>query len=376
MRSDVARIGRLAAVLVAPCFAACARGADDKPPAPPPPAQPPTPAAGPRKFDPPTPPRECKVDVLAKGDGRQVKAGDVVLAHFVFTVADTGKTLADTRAEGDPQPLEVGGGYTIPALDQAVLKMRVGDRWKIAVPYQLAWGEQGYPPIVPPKADVVLDVEVLGFLEIKTEVLKEGAGPTPKPDDYVLIHETGALADGRVIDDTRAAGAPVLLTMGAGLMIQGWELTLRKMKVGDRVKAVVPWRYAFGALGKPPGVPPKADVTFDIERLPLPEIKSETVTAGKGAPCLPGQTLSVHYVGTFADGKKFDSSRDRGPPYSFVLGAHQVIPGWDLALTKMRVGDRRKITVPWVLAYGAQGKPPDIPPKTDLVFDIEILDAK
>jgi peptidylprolyl isomerase len=376
MRSEIVRLTRLVAVLVAPCIAAGARGEDDKPPAPPPVAPAPKPPADPGKFAPAPAPRECKVDVIAKGDGRQVKAGDVVLAHFVFTVADTGKTLADTRAEGDPQPLEVGGGYTIPALDQAVMKMRVGDHWKIAAPYQLAWGEQGYPPIVPARADVVLDVEVVGFLEIKTEILKEGAGPTPRPGEYVLFHCAGALADGRVFDDSRAADAPVLATMGAGQMIQGWELTLRKMKVGDRVKAVVPWRYAFGTAGKPPVVPPKADVTFDMERLPLPPIKSEVVTAGSGAPCAPGQSISVHYVGTLKDGTKFDSSRDRGKPYSFVLGARQVVAGWDLAILTMRVGDRRKITIPWQLAYGAQGDPPKIPPKADLVFDIEVLEGK
>jgi FKBP-type peptidyl-prolyl cis-trans isomerase len=374
MRSSVARLARLVAVVAAPCFVAFARGQDDKPPAPAAPA--PTPPAGPRKLDAPPPERQCKVDVIAKGDGRQVKAGDVVLAHFVFTVADTGKTLADTRAEGDPQPLEVGGGYTIPALDQAVLKMRVGDHWKIAAPYQLAWGEQGYPPIVPAKADVVLDVEIVGFLEIKTEVLKEGSGPTPRSGDYVLFHDVGTLVNGTVFDDSRAADAPVLVTMGSGQMIQGWELTLRRMKVGDRVKATIPWRYAYGRAGRPPVVPPKADVVFDIERLPLPPIKTEVVTTGAGAPCASGQTVTVHYVGTLTDGKQFDGSRDGGKPYSFVLGAHQVIAGWDLAILTMRVGDRRKITIPWQLAYGAQGKPPVIPPKSDLVFDIEVLEAK
>jgi FKBP-type peptidyl-prolyl cis-trans isomerase len=179
-----------------------------------------------------------------------------------------------------------------------------------------------------------------------------------------------------VFDDTRAAGGPVLVAMGAGQMIQGWELTLRKMKVGGRVKVVVPWRYAFGAMGRPPAVPPKADVAFDIERLPLPEIKSEVVAAGKGAPLASGQTLTVHYVGTLTDGRQFESSRDRGKPYSFVLGAHQVIAGWDIALLAMRVGDRRKITIPSALAYGVQGRPPDVPSNADLVFDIEVLDAK
>jgi peptidylprolyl isomerase len=125
-------------------------------------------------------------------------------------------------------------------------------------------------------------------------------------------------------------------------------------------------------------VPPKADVVFDLERLPLPEVKLESLTQGKGAPCAPGASLSVHYVGTLLDGKKFDSSRDRGEPFAFQLWRRppDVIAGWELALLRMRVGDRTKVTIPWQLAYGAQGRPPDIPPRADLVFDIEVLASR
>jgi len=375
MRSSAASV--VAALLVA----ACSRGDDDKAPAAPPAGQTATPApaaTGLHSYAAPAPARECKVDVLKKGDGREVKKGDTVLAHFSFALADGTKTLADTRTEGDPQPLEVGDGYQIAALDQALLRMRVGDHWKIAAPYPLAWGEQGYPPMVPPRADVVLDVEVLGFLEIRTETLKEGSGSTPLPGDFVLIHETGTLAStGAKFDDTRATDAPTLLTMGVA-MLRGWELALARMKVGDRWKVAVPWRYAFGAPGRPPVVPAKADVVYDIERLPLPEVKIEFLERGKGDPVVPGATATVHYVGTLKDGTKFDSSRDGHEPYRFLVGAvpHQVIAGWEIAVQRMRVGDRAKITVPWVLAYGVEGRPPSIPSKADLVFDIEVLDAR
>ncbi len=102
----------------------------------------------------------------------------------------------------------------------------------------------------------------------------------------------------------------------------------------------------------------------------------ETITAGKGPHVEDGQLLTVHYVGAFKDGTKFDSSRDRGAPFQLRLGSHQVIPGWEMTLAKLHVGDRVKATIPWTLAYGAQGMPPVIPPKADLVFDIEVLDAK
>ena len=99
----------------------------------------------------------------------------------------------------------------------------------------------------------------------------------------------------------------------------------------------------------------------------------EFTAKGQGATPKKGDRVRVHYVGTFLDGKKFDSSRERGQPFEFRLGVGQVIRGWDVAVGKMRVGDRCKVTVPWELAYGERGMPPAIPPKSDLVFDIEFL---
>ena len=108
----------------------------------------------------------------------------------------------------------------------------------------------------------------------------------------------------------------------------------------------------------------------------MSELQIEVLREGAGAEARAGNTVSVHYVGTLTDGKKFDSSRDRGSPFTFKLGAGQVIKGWDQGVAGMRVGAMRKLTVPPDLAYGDQGFPPVIPPGSTLVFEVELLDVK
>jgi FKBP-type peptidyl-prolyl cis-trans isomerase FkpA len=97
------------------------------------------------------------------------------------------------------------------------------------------------------------------------------------------------------------------------------------------------------------------------------------VTTGQGADAEPGRTVRVHYTGWLPSGKKFDSSRDRGEPFAFTLAAGQVITGWDEGVKGMKVGGRRKLVLPPSMAYGDAGAPPDIPPGSTLVFDVEIL---
>ncbi|MEW6280707.1 MAG: FKBP-type peptidyl-prolyl cis-trans isomerase, partial [Candidatus Eremiobacterota bacterium] len=88
-----------------------------------------------------------------------------------------------------------------------------------------------------------------------------------------------------------------------------------------------------------------------------------------------GDTVSAHYTGWLTDGTKFDSSLDRGEPIQFPLGTGMVIPGWDQGLEGMKVGEVRRLYIPYTLAYGEQGSPPVIPPKADLVFEVELVDV-
>jgi peptidylprolyl isomerase len=113
-------------------------------------------------------------------------------------------------------------------------------------------------------------------------------------------------------------------------------------------------------IGKPEGSPPT-------------ELEQEDIVVGKGPAAKDGDELTVDYVGvTFSYGDQFDASWDSGKPFTFTLGQGQVIQGWDQGVKGMKVGGRRKLTIPAELAYGEQGSPPAIPPNEPLVFVIDL----
>jgi FKBP-type peptidyl-prolyl cis-trans isomerase len=99
------------------------------------------------------------------------------------------------------------------------------------------------------------------------------------------------------------------------------------------------------------------------------------IVVGTGATAAPGNTVKVHYSGFLTTGAKFDSSRDRGEPFLFPLGAGQVIKGWDEGVAGMKVGGQRQLRIPPELGYGPAGAGGVIPPNATLIFDVELLDV-
>ncbi|HUU33173.1 MAG TPA: FKBP-type peptidyl-prolyl cis-trans isomerase [Vicinamibacterales bacterium] len=134
---------------------------------------------------------------------------------------------------------------------------------------------------------------------------------------------------------------------------------------------------------EPTSAPAAASAPMESQVADVSALSKDDTTAGTGAEARPGMTVSVHYTGWLYDpnaadkrGKKFDSSKDRGEPFDFPLGAGQVIAGWDQGVAGMKVGGTRILTIPSNMGYGARGAGGDIPPNAALLFEVELLGVK
>jgi peptidylprolyl isomerase/FKBP-type peptidyl-prolyl cis-trans isomerase FkpA len=104
-------------------------------------------------------------------------------------------------------------------------------------------------------------------------------------------------------------------------------------------------------------------------------LQIEDLVVGTGAEAVGGQNVTVHYTGWLTDGTQFDSSLDRGEPFVFPLGGGRVIQGWDQGVAGMKIGGKRKLTIPPELGYGARGAGGAIPPNATLVFEVELIEV-
>lgn len=134
---------------------------------------------------------------------------------------------------------------------------------------------------------------------------------------------------------------------------------------------------SFPSLGEPKNTPQPSQGSFvnDKESSPSAELKIEDLVVGNGQEVKKGDTVVMNYLGTLTNGTKFDSSYDRNQPFTTQIGVGQVIKGWDEGVPGMKVGGKRKLTIPPSMAYGSQ-QVGSIPPNSTLIFEVELLSIK
>jgi FKBP-type peptidyl-prolyl cis-trans isomerase FkpA len=260
------------------------------------------------------------------GKGMKIDTGCGVKLQFKVSLID-GKQIFSTYDRPEAITFQYGKKFDTPGLEEAISLMKAGSKGTVIVPSRMAFGEQGRGTIVPPYSTIIYNVEILDVMT-KAAFEKDQAAKKAKAE--------------------------------ADQATKKKEDQVNSEKAKNEEKGLIQ-KYI---LDKKITVKPTASGLYFIEKV-----------KGTGPQAIAGKKVRVGYTGTFFNGKTFDSSVGKNPPYyEFVLGSHSVIQGWDEAIAMMRKGGKATIVVPSSLAYGERGMG-EITPYTPLVFDVELVDV-
>lgn len=212
-----------------------------------------------------TTPSGLRYEEIETGTGPQPQKGQIVQVHYTGRLTD-GTKFDSSLDRGQPFEFKLGAGQVIKGWDEGLSTMRVGGKRKLLLPPELGYGARGAGGVIPPNAELLFEVHLLGIrsTELQIEEIEEGTGPQPKEGDLVQVHYTGWLADGTKFDSSHDRGEPIEFPLGTGAVIPGWDMGLATMKVGGKRKLVIPPELAYGKRGYPGVIPPNAVLTFDV----------------------------------------------------------------------------------------------------------------
>ncbi len=219
---------------------------------------------------------------------------------------------------------------------------------------------------------------------LKYLMRQTGSGLKPKDGDFVLVHYTGKLENGKTFDSSYDRAEPLLFKLGAGMVIKGWDQGVAMMHKGGESTLYIPSALAYAEREIPKLIPAHSNLIFDVKLVEVLRFDTslvEPIVTEQGLKIYKYNSTSypskkaitkvtAHYKGYLPSGKQFDSSFDRMQPFSFPLGKGKVIKGWDIAFSHLRPGEYATIVVPPNLGYGANGIPGTIPPNSSLLFDV------
>ncbi len=345
------------------------------------------------------------------GDGESPTSEATVIMNFSSWLKD-GTLWYSSLRRGAPARIVLS--RVPPGLTEGVLSMKVGGRRRIEIPAEQAFGSTNTPPGVPPDADLVYEIDLVAVKErikppVQTDVagikptttpsglkfwdIKVGTGKMPKTDSIVTVDYSGWLTSGKLFQNTIERDRPESFRLNK--VVKGMAEGIKSMRIGGKRRLEVPPELGYGKEGQGRYVPPNSRLVFEVELLdiqrPLPPPKQTSVEGIKpvilpsgvkywdikvGTGRTPDSScdITAHYTGWLTDGTQFDSSIDLGQPLIIRLGA--MIKGWGEGLKTMKVGGKRRLWIPYELGFGEQGKPPRVPPKATLIYEVELLDAR
>ncbi|KAI3806174.1 hypothetical protein L1987_22069 [Smallanthus sonchifolius] len=339
-----------------------------------------------------------KKKLLKEGEGWDTpESGDEVEVHYTGTLLD-GTQFDSSRDRGEPFKFTIGQGQVIKGWDLGIKTMKKGENALFTISADLAYGESGSPPKIPPNATLQFDVELLSWVSVKDickdggifkKIVKEGEKwENPKDLDEVLVNYEVRLEDGTLVAKSDA----VEFTVQDGHFCPALSKAVKTMKKGEKVILIVKPEYGFGEKGKPASgdeasVPANATLQITLELLSWNMVSNVTddkkvvkkiLKEGEGFERPnEGAVVQVKLIGKLQDGTVFiKKGHDDSEPLEFKADEEQVIDGLDRAVMTMKKGEVALLTIAPEYAFGSTGSEQElavVPPNATVTYEIELV---